>query len=108
MAGEIGIGELELAKRHLVSQGVPATRSDIAARAKALARFFRGLVVGREYVYLDGACLEADSRRIKFKGLHRRHDLDVVPQLAIRDGLPYKESFLSDPDYYYYWNQQET
>lgn len=48
----------------------------------AMKAFLADVEPEQEYLYLDGMMIPRDAKRIRFEGLHSRHDFRIPPQVA--------------------------
>ena len=75
----------ELARRDLTNKwNKRPSRADVRDWVEAMRVLTKDLVLGQEYVYLDGYILPLDAQGT-FDGWAARHEFDVLPQVAALD-----------------------
>ena len=55
---------------------------EVAENVELLREMLQGIEIGKRYVYFDGLVIDVEERSIRADGMHARHDLDYVPQVA--------------------------
>ena len=80
--------------------GEQPTDEQVAQWVAAMRELTAGIEPGREYVYLDGLIVAADTEALRFHGWHAEHDLDFVPHVAARRDGAIIESILANVDYW--------
>lgn len=73
---------------------------EIADWVSAMKILLKGIEVGREYVYLDGFIIPADSEAVRFEGWAARHDLPRMPQSQARGDADLLENSLGSTEYW--------
>ena len=93
----------ETARRDITnrSNNVPEPE-DVANWVEAMKDLLADVVVGQEYVCLDGLMIPTSAQAVKFVGWHARHDLPFVPQVAARRDPSLIRSVLGSRAY---WDQ---
>jgi hypothetical protein len=82
-----------------MSSVVPG-RDDIDEYAASLEEFYRGVEVGKTYVYLDGHAFATDAPGLEFCGLHSCHELAFVPQMEALHDRSIVSELLRNPAYW--------
>jgi hypothetical protein len=70
------LGAMDLAAR----RGTELELDDLGRWVEWMGVLLKGIEPGREYVYLDGFFIDAETTPLRFEGWHSRHDLPWVPQ----------------------------
>jgi hypothetical protein len=73
---------------------------EIKAWISFMKLLLKDLKVGKEYVYIDGWVLPADSRNLQFDGWHAHHELVARPQSAALKNRKDLERTLDSREYW--------
>jgi len=91
----------ETAKRDLRSGwGKEPTVQDVQSWVGVKRGLLGEVVEGEEYVCLDGLIIQTSVSAVRFNGLHSRHDLPYVPQVAAVSDPSVLQLVLGDPKYW--------
>jgi hypothetical protein len=91
----------ETANRDLRSGwGKEPTVQDVQSWVGVKRGLLGEVVEGEEYVCLDGLIIQTSVSAVRFNGLHSRHDLPYVPQVAAVSDPSVLQLVLGDPKYW--------
>jgi hypothetical protein len=76
------------------------TREQIDQWVEWMRLMMKSVQPEREYVYFDGSYFPSDSTTLEFEGIHARHNLPHVPQLAALRDLSVLGSTIGSPSYW--------
>jgi len=80
--------------------GREPSEKEIAEWVSAMEELLAKVVVGEQYVCLDGLIIPTDATHVSFEGWYARHDFDYVPQVAALEDPNVEAEFLCNPTYW--------
>ena len=90
----------ELAVRDLKAWPEPPSDADLEQWIGAMEELLADVVVGEQYVCLDGLYIPTSASAVRFQGWHAVHDLDFVPHVAALDDYSVLENILASQEYW--------
>ena len=89
-----------LARRDIRGMGMDVTDEAVNDWVGSMKAYLDSVVVGQQYVALDGWVIPTNANSVEFDGWKSHHRLDFVPQVAALEDPSIIETVLGNVDYW--------